>query len=262
VLAAAVFLFIKAGKLGRWIITILAITVFLPIFLFVFAMPLRITVIEQIGSFNHNNPQQTEPAPAIWAKGIETQFKPETPGSMGSSEKIWVENFTDYVNRNPAQKWILARSQQPSTTETQAIAQAMDDASRKISRLLNEMPNKGPILRPPVTVTRTDILNAGLITDRFGQSFLGSAGTIYRHALLIDASPQKLTQLANQNMTIWQAGRTRLIRDIISAAGIMILICLVYLFLNAATRGYYTWSLRIAATVLILATLFLILKLG
>jgi hypothetical protein len=31
----------------------------------------------------------------------------------------------------------------------------------------------------------------------------------------------------------------------------MALVCLVYLFLNAATRGYYVWSLRVAAVVLI-----------
>jgi hypothetical protein len=29
------------------------------------------------------------------------------------------------------------------------------------------------------------------------------------------------------------------------------LICVVYLFLNAATRGYYAWSLRIALIIVL-----------
>jgi hypothetical protein len=35
-----------------------------------------------------------------------------------------------------------------------------------------------------------------------------------------------------------------------SIAGLLALIVVVYLFLNAATKGYYAWSLRIAGVVL------------
>jgi hypothetical protein len=37
------------------------------------------------------------------------------------------------------------------------------------------------------------------------------------------------------------------------------LITVVYVFLNAATKGYYAWSLRIAGIVLALIVIFLLL---
>ena len=44
----------------------------------------------------------------------------------------------------------------------------------------------------------------------------------------------------------------------LSVAGMVAAICLVYVFLNVATRGYYVWSLRVAAIILAaLAILFL-----
>jgi len=46
---------------------------------------------------------------------------------------------------------------------------------------------------------------------------------------------------------------------VFSLAALVVLICVVYGFLNAATRGYYTWSLRIAAVVLVVVGMILVL---
>jgi hypothetical protein len=111
------------------------------------------------------------------------------------------------------------------------------------------------------TVTAADIRNGSFIADRFAQSFAGTAGRIWRQAILINASQDKLAELAHQKKIARQSWRTRWIRELISVVGIMLLICVVYLFLNAATRGYYTWSLRIAAVVLVLAGILLVFTL-
>jgi len=111
------------------------------------------------------------------------------------------------------------------------------------------------------TVTDADIRNRSLIQDRFAQSFSGASSRIWREAILINASPEKLAELAKYKILTQRSWRTKWIRECISAAGIMILLYAVYLFLNAATRGYYTWSLRIVAVILILAGIWLVFAL-
>ena len=117
-------------------------------------------------------------------------------------------------------------------------------------------------VRGGFTVTDADIRNNSLLADRFAQSFAGTAGRIWRQAILINASQDKLTELVKQKMLARQSWRTKWIRELLSIVGITILICVVYLFLNAATRGYYTWSLRIAAVVLVLVGILLVFTLS
>jgi hypothetical protein len=44
-----------------------------------------------------------------------------------------------------------------------------------------------------------------------------------------------------------------------SILGLLMLITVVYAFLNAATKGYYAWSLRIAGIVLALVVIIFLL---
>lgn len=73
---------------------------------------------------------------------------------------------------------------------------------------------------------------------------------MWQHWLLVEASAGKVHHLAARS---WSRRKTR--RDTwlwrgLSLAGVVGVVLLVYLFLNLATRGYYVWSLRIAAAVL------------
>jgi hypothetical protein len=99
-------------------------------------------------------------------------------------------------------------------------------------------------------VTSNDILDRDFIVDRFTQSFAGRAGKIWRQALLIDASVEKLEQLASHKASVSREIKRTWAGMIGSVIGLLALITLVYAFLNAATRGYYAWSLRIAGVVL------------
>jgi Na+/melibiose symporter-like transporter len=45
----------------------------------------------------------------------------------------------------------------------------------------------------------------------------------------------------------------------LSSAGVLLLIGVIYFFLNMATRGYYEWSLRIAGLVLAIVAIVAIL---
>jgi hypothetical protein len=173
-------------------------------------------------------------------------------------EKPWVENFADFVNRNPKDKWILALSQESCVSQAEAEQQAMSNVCGQVAHLLNQMPRQRFGAKGEITVTSADIRNNSFIADKFAQSFDGTAGRIWRQAILINASQDKLAALASQKKIAHQSWRTTWIRELVSVVGMAILICVVYLFLNMATRGYYTWSLRIAAVVLLLAGIWVV----
>ena len=107
-----------------------------------------------------------------------------------------------------------------------------------------------------------DILESGVIVDKFIQSFDGSAGKIWREAILLDVSPEKLNHLANQIANKNSVMQVTALKTIFSIAGLFILITIVYIFLNAATKGYYTWSLRIVGVILAVIILMIILHLS
>jgi hypothetical protein len=104
-----------------------------------------------------------------------------------------------------------------------------------------------------------DVLNGGFITDRFVQSFDTTTGTVWRQAMLIDVSGQKLWQLANVKVRQTRAVRMGWARMGLSSVGVLVLISVIYFFLNMATRGYYEWSLRIAGVVLAIVAIVSIL---
>jgi hypothetical protein len=242
--------------------------------------PSRLSANRAIGLRTKGHPSVTASAvgiethPPPWSGKSETRLNSgrieatitdnnkQTIISANFVEKPWVENFAEFVNRNPKEQWLLARSQQSCTSQAEAEHQAIRNACDKVTSLLSQMPRQGHAIGPGPTVTAADIRNGNFIVDRFAQSFAGTAGRIWRQAILINASQDKLTNLARQKTIIRQSWRASFLRDLFSIVGILIVICVVYLFLNAATKGYYTWSLRIAAVVLVLLGISLLLMLS
>ncbi len=89
------------------------------------------------------------------------------------------------------------------------------------------------------------------IVDTFTQRFSGLVGPIWREAILIDTSQNKLNKLAIQKIKFSRDKRQSWAKMAGTLIGMFALICVVYLFLNAATRGYYAWSLRIVLMILL-----------
>jgi hypothetical protein len=177
-------------------------------------------------------------------------------------EKPWVENFAGFRNRNPQRQFLLARSQDSCTTEAEAERQAMSSACQQVAQLLNQIRKRRAVRPTGFTVNPPDLHTGHFVSDRFVQSFDGAAGRIWRQALLIDTSQEKLNKLADIKLGQLWSTRMTWARMISSAIGLTILICVVYFFLDAATRGYYTLVLRVAAAVLIAAAIFFIFSLS
>ena len=169
------------------------------------------------------------------------------------NNKFWIENFSDYVNRNPEHQYIIAKSNETCLTPEEADKEAIKDACYQVKQLLINSKNSA-------NLNYNYLSNSGMVKDRFVQSLDGSVGKIWRQAILLDVSNQKLNHLAD---ILSGAARTRSLdwaRMIFSIIGLFVLITIVYIFLNAATRGYYSWSLRIAGVILAAIFLIIILK--
>ncbi|MHC4626703.1 MAG: hypothetical protein ACYTDV_06950 [Planctomycetota bacterium] len=172
-------------------------------------------------------------------------------------EKPWIENFYGVWNDRPNTRLIIAKSTESCLTEAEANGQAMADACNQLTVLLRQSPRAQATPSLPRNVTTNDILERDFIVDRFAQNFGGRAGKIWRQALLIDASPGRLEELASHKAAVARAIRWSWARMAGSIAGLLVLVTVVYAFLNAATKGYYVWSLRIAGIVLAAAVIIL-----
>ena len=176
-------------------------------------------------------------------------------------EKPWVEDFSSFSNAKSDSHFIIARSTDSCVTEAEANQQAFENACKYLTAMLDKASRRSSKIPISYThpVNSADILEGDFIIDRFVQGFEGTAGRIWRQALLIDVSTEKLTKLARKKAAMIRATKKTWTRLSFSVFGLIILITVVYVFLNAATKGYYVWSLRIAGTILFLVVIFFFL---
>lgn len=193
-----------------------------------------------------------------------TVFTDERRASAGADyiDKPWADNFSSFVAGKPDGHFLIARSREACTSENEARQQAIQEACNQLSAIAGQRWTPVPG-RPPLTVSSQDVQEGGFILDQFVQGFDGSAGRIWRQAMLIDASADKLAWLNDRKNAEMRVERVTWAHMILSAFGVLVVIVATYLFLNMATRGYYEWSLRIAGVVLAIAgivSIFLVLR--
>lgn len=178
-------------------------------------------------------------------------------------EKPWLTDLAGYQSIYPNSRFAVARSHSSATDEKTAEHEAITEACSQVAQVLWDMnPNHGKLLSGTLSVNPTDLESRGMILDRFSQQLYGMAGPICRQAMLIDLSPNKIQPLANAKFEIIAEQHKTWARILLSFVGMAAVIALVYAFLNAATRGYYSWSLRIAALVLLAAGVVIVLSLA
>jgi hypothetical protein len=214
---------------------------------------------------------QTHPAP--WLSGSENKMATGTiqasvlagdkQASMRAEfvDKPWVEDFSGFLNTRPNSRFIIAKSTESCMTEAEANNQAVQNACTQVADMLGQtsLGLSGVPVSFAKPVNSADILEGGFILDRFVQSFNGTAGKIWRQALLVDVSTEKLKNLAQRKAIIATVRKRHFAGMFFSIIGLIVLITVVYTFLNAATKGYYTWSLRIAGIVFALVLIILLL---
>ena len=173
--------------------------------------------------------------------------------SVNYVNQPWVDDFSSFINSQPDKNYIVAKSNETSLSPEEADRQAMQNA-------INETGAKLLSYLNPNRLESKDIIASGIIVDKFAQSFEGSSGKIWREAILLDLSPVKLQRLANMLSNAGREWTMNWAKTILSVLGLFVLITIVYAFLNAATRGYYSLTLKIVGVILAMVFAFFILK--
>jgi hypothetical protein len=159
--------------------------------------------------------------------------------------KPWVDNLAEFINRDPHKQWVVARSTQLMPTQHEAERSAIRSAAEQ---LLPRLKSHRPALAQrsiEMNAVEDRLRSNDIISDRFVQHYKRPYGDVWSESILIDASNIKLQAVASHLLRTHHSGRVMVLKKFASIGGLALLIILVYLFLNAATKGYYKWALRI-----------------
>ena len=172
-------------------------------------------------------------------------------------EKPWVENLSQFVNTQSGKDFVVGRSKSSCTNAEAANSEAMQDAVDIVTKRLHDSFD-----HIVYHVNASDLGSIGIVDNSFQQTLRGGITDLYRKAVLLDVSPSKL-QLLHSQLT-GQAKSDKIIeiasnsrrnksyaQIIASLLGLIAVICGIYLFVNAATKGYYTIMLRVVCVAVI-----------
>jgi hypothetical protein len=195
------------------------------------------------------------PRPAPSAPSTEPATQPSASG------KLWVDDWASFASSlRRDQLYLRTDVQAPAVDPDEARRLAVDAAVRSLrpvlaSRIAAQRPNAVWNPSDLDRQLRAGLDSGQLIADQFVQRVDKSYGTLWKHQLLLDASPSRLDPIARQASSVMAASRARQISFIGSVAGMAAVIVLLCLFLNFATRGYFVWRLRAAAVMAVIAAM-------
>lgn len=171
--------------------------------------------------------------------------------------KPWADDWTLFRNTNPKKRFLLAESSNLETSESAALDSARRAAVEQLVPLVRETMSARAArsrgrtfkldeawIRNRVRSTLERNVNNVVIPDTFVQKLQRPYGDVWAASLLIDASQKNLESLADGYNDY---ARAQLITEATSWAavgGIIVVIVLLYLFLNTVTKGYFLWRLR------------------
>lgn len=165
------------------------------------------------------------------------------------SDKPWLDDLPAYRSKLAASgerlDLLVGYSQGLAATPVEAHRGAVASAAQL---LRTELARRVPGAVVPDAAALEVYAQRGL-RDEFVQLLRRPYGDVYRAAVLVSVSPD---MLATQRMGDVRGTLARLV-------GLLLLTVLVYLFLNAATKGYYVWSVRLVAVAVAVVGLGLVL---
>ncbi len=152
-------------------------------------------------------------------------------------DKPWIEDLPAYRSSLAALgergDLLVGYSSGLAATPADAQREAMASAAEVLrTELAKRVP--GAALPDPAAL---EVSAQRATRDMFVQQLRRPYGDVYRAAVLVDLSTDAL---ASQRLDNVKGTLAR-------AVGLLLLTVLVYLFLNAATKGYYVWSVRLVA---------------
>ena len=166
----------------------------------------------------------------------------------------WVVDSEHFRTQISHGKWAVIASDQTAVTKEQSAEQLTQAATDFLSE---KIASASPL---QAGVQPGDLQHYGFIVDEYYQQLQGLSGPIWRGALLLEVSPERL-QLLQQDKTVVvkQVRRTWAWR-IFSLLVMILLISVLYAVVNAITKGYYSvMSAVLAIGLVLIFVLFLFL---
>lgn len=117
------------------------------------------------------------------------------------------------------------------------------------------------IALPAEHISQRDLHNHRFIVDEYTQCLQGVAGPIWRAAVLLDISHRRLGALQHTGIAAQRQVMSTWLYKVLSLAGMMALVSLLYASVNALTKGYYSFLLALMSIVVIAGFLIVILLL-
>ncbi|MCC6682136.1 MAG: hypothetical protein IT445_14640 [Phycisphaeraceae bacterium] len=191
---------------------------------------------------------QTNEYRSGWLTAIIGSTDPAISASARFNRVFWLTDPQAFQPSN-GHDWLIAYSDGFKTSQSDAHRDAIDASAKALE------PQVRSHFTPPAHVELVsddlcELVAAQLqsrqpFDDQFTQRFDRPYGTVWREALLMEVSPTLIDSLARSiNNDLTQQVRHQR-TTWFSLIALVVLIFGTYLFLNAATRGYYTWSLRL-----------------
>jgi hypothetical protein len=212
-------------------------------------------------SFENHNRWRTHTESRSGSIALRVQA-PDVPFSISTrfADTPWLTDRTGFVRQYANGDWLVSYSDGTHSTHEGAREDALYAATNvllplaqaRISQLpasdqhrfAQQMAKDPGWLRDRVA---DELVSRNLVTDRFAQRFDRSYGTVWREAVLVNASPTRVEEIARSLVQGVDAQVTYQRNTWFSFFALAGLIVGTYLFLNMATKGYYAWMLRLAA---------------
>jgi hypothetical protein len=183
-----------------------------------------------------------------------TKTKP-TEITVKFVDKPWADDFGAFVNRDKGRQWMLAESPRPCISEAEANQQAIQAAALELWPAVKEQMRVNAIGKTKIMVSQQFVvdqveqaLSRGVgVADRFVQKFDRPYGPVWKQSLLIDASRTTLDKYAKEISAVARAERAQQVGTWRSTGALVVVILLLYFFVNAVTKGYFVWRLRAVA---------------
>jgi hypothetical protein len=180
------------------------------------------------------------------------------PSTAQGPAPLWVQDWPRYVATEAPRgaRLVHAEALRYAPTDEEARADAYDQAAERLLPYVEPRvassagfrmaaPNLRQFLHDSVISGRYN-----LVKDEYLEQTVRPYADIWRCTLLIDASPANIDRLAADYRAAAAVTARQHAMTFGSLAGLCGVLVLLYLFLNAVTRGYYAWKLRAAALML------------
>jgi hypothetical protein len=180
------------------------------------------------------------------------------PSTAQGPAPLWVQDWPQYVAREAPRsaRLVHAESLRYAATDEEARADAYDQAAERLLPYVQPRVDSSVgfrIAAPNLRQFLHDSVLSGrynLVKDEYLEQTVRPYADIWRCTLLIDASPANIDRLAADYRAAAAVTARQNAMTFGSLAGLCGVLVLLYLFLNAVTRGYYAWKLRAAALML------------